>query len=402
MSKAGTSSWLLIALLSIGHFFSDFYNTFLPALLPAASANLGLSLTATGSLIMVYSLTSSILQPLLGYYMDKHGWTWLILCTIPASALFICLAGMVTNYWQLFTCITLAGLASSLFHPLGSAMLNKATTGCNKGISMALFIGGGNLGVAIAPAFVLYYLYRFGTDQLLWLSIPGIALGFACYLGKVHQIPISRTSTEQAQLSGHAIPWYRSGNLLKLNIVMGLRSWPQAALPNFLVLWLAQQGHATALAGGMLTVFLLGGALGSIGGGYVGDRFGRKSCIILSLMLCIPALYFFLTAHEITPTTYILLGLSGAALQGTLPSSIIWAQEMLPANAAMASGMMLGLSFGLGGLGAAVTGALADYIGLQAALLWSLPALALAAFITYLIPDTKGCYPAPPSIQTNK
>lgn len=391
MNKTGYSNWLLITLLSAGHFFSDFYNTFLPALLPAAAAKLGLSLTATGSLIMIYSFTSSILQPLLGYYIDKYGWTWLILCTVPASALFICLAGMVVSYWQLFACITLAGLASSLFHPLGSAMLNKTTDISNKGMSMALFIGGGNLGVAIAPAFVLFYLFRFGTDQLLWLAIPGILLGLACYLGGVHRIPVSRSLTAQAQTASTIPPWYRSGNLLKLNIVMGLRSWPQAAIPNFLVLWLAQQGQLTALAGGMLTAFLLGGALGSIGGGYVGERFGRKNCIIVSLLLCIPALYFFLTTNSITPTTYILLGLSGAALQGTLPSSIIWAQEMLPANAAMASGMMLGLSFGLGGLGAAVTGALADYIGLQAALLWALPPpLALAVLITYLIPDTKG------------
>lgn len=402
MNKTGNSRWLFIALLSAGHFFSDFYNTFLPALLPAVTANLALSLTATGSLIMVYSLTSSILQPVLGYYIDKHGWTWLILLTIPASALFICLAGLVTTYWQLFACITLAGLASSLFHPLGSAMLNRATNAGNKGIAMALFIGGGNIGVAVAPAFVLYFLYRFGTEQLLWLALPGALLGLACYFGHVHQIPVRSLPQERTTNSPKTAAWYRSSNLLKLNVVMGLRSWPQAAIPNFLILWLTQQGQPTALAGGMLTVFLLGGALGSIGGGYVGDRYGRKNCIIASLLLCIPSLYFFLTAPVVIPTTYVLLGLSGAALQGTLPSSIIWAQEMLPSNAAMASGMMLGLAFGLGGLGAAVTGALADSIGLQAALLWTLPPLALASIITHFIPDANSCSPVTQQVSSNK
>lgn len=384
MTMVSYKSWLTIALLTTGHFFSDFYNTFLPVLLPAATINLGLSLTATGSLIMVYSFTSSILQPILGYYIDKYGWTWLILLTVPASALFICLAGMATSFWQLLICIMLAGLASSLFHPLGSAMLNKASGEKTKGTAMALFIGGGNLGVSIAPIAVLTYILYFGIDQLLWLAVPGVILGLAYYFAGVHHIPVKQVI---ASSSVPAPPWYKSIDLLKLNLVMGLRSWPQAAIPNFLVLWLVGQGHASSLAGGMLTIFLLGGALGSVGGGYVGDRVGRKFCIILSLVLCIPALYLFLTATDITLLTYVMLFVSGAALQGTLPSSIVWAQELLPANAAMASGMMLGLSFGLGGLGAAVTGAMADVTGLQTALLWSLAPLVIAIGVAWSIPE---------------
>jgi FSR family fosmidomycin resistance protein-like MFS transporter len=137
----------------------------------------------------------------------------------------------------------------------------------------------------------------------------------------------------------------------------------------------------------MLTVFLAGGAIGSVFGGYVGDKQGRKRCIAGALVLCIPTLYVFLMSHEVTMMTWIALGVSGAALQGTLPSSIVWAQDMLPANAAMASGMMLGLSFGLGGLGAAVTGAIADSIGLEQALLWMIAPLLLGLAITISIPE---------------
>ena len=382
MTKPVHQNWLIIALLSAGHFLSDFYNTFLPALLPAATASLGLSLTAAGSLVMIFSFTASILQPIFGYYIDKHGWSWLIIWTIPVSGLFICLAGMATTVWQLTLCVTLSGLSLSLFHPLGSAMLGKATDEQNKNLAMSLFIGGGNIGVAIAPAIVLAFLFYIGSDYLLWLAIPGIAIGLAFYLTGVHKIPLAKPSSQATP----ATAWYKSVSLLKLNLVMGLRSWPQAAIPNFLALWLVSQGYSPTMAGSLLTAFLAGGALGSVGGGFLSDRIGRKPCIIVALMLTIPLLYAFLTASSLTASSYLLLFAGGAALQGTLPVSIVWAQEMLPANAAMASGMMLGLSFGLVGLGAALTGVMADFTGLHTALLWSLAPLLAGILITWSIP----------------
>ena len=373
---------VIIALLSAGHFLSDFYNTFLPALLPAATASLGLSLTAAGSLVMIFSFTASILQPIFGYFIDKHGWSWLIIWTIPVSGLFICLAGMATTVWQLTICVTLSGLSLSLFHPLGSAMLGKASSEQNKNMAMSLFIGGGNVGVAVAPAIVLAFLFYVGSDYLLWLAIPGIAIGAAFYLTGVHKIRLAKHSSQAAPTTA----WYKSVNLLKLNLVMGLRSWPQAAIPNFLALWLIGQGYSPTMAGGLLTAFLAGGAVGSVGGGFLSDRIGRKPCIIAALLLTIPLLYAFLTASSLTASSYLLLFAGGAALQGTLPVSIVWAQEMLPANAAMASGMMLGLSFGLGGLGAALTGVMADFTGLHTALLWSLAPLLAGILITWSIP----------------
>ncbi len=384
MSKSGYESKLNVFLLSLGHFFSDFYHTFLPALLPVVTVKLGLSLSAAGSLIMVFFVTSSISQPVLGYFIDKHGWSWLIIWTIPISGLFICLAGIAPTFSFLTLCIALAGLSLALFHPLASALLSKASREDSKGTTMAWFIGSGNVGVAVAPAAVFAFMYYAGIEHLLWLALPGAIAGAAFYLAGLHHIPLSKTADPKITTP---VQWYKSISLLKLNLVMGLRSWPQVAIPNFLTLWLTGQGHSAALAGGMLTVFLAGGAIGSVLGGFVSDRIGRKLCIIFSLALTLPALYLFLTASSISLLTYLLLFLGGASLQATLPSSIVWAQELLPANAAMASGMMLGLSFGLGGLGAALTGVMADFAGLQTALLWSLTPLVLGILITWSIPS---------------
>ena len=373
--------WLLTA----GHFFSDFYVSFLPALLPVVMASLGLSLTAGGILVMINSFTA-ILQPIFGYCIDKYGCTWLVLLTLPFSAIFICLAGLAPSFWTLFICIMLAGLGGSLFHPLGSSLMGKVTAAENKGVLMSLFISGGNVGVALAPAIVIFLIMSFGIASLLWLIVPAVLLTAVYYLQGIHRIPLAVQRKISLAPSGPA--WYKSTNLLKLNLAMGLRSWPQVALPTFLPVWLAEQNFSPALAGGMLTVMLTGGALGSVIGGYAGDKMGRKRSIIASLVIGLIAMYLLLT-HEMGLLTWIMLGITGAALQSSMPSSIVWAQNMLPENAAMASGMMLGMAFGLGGLGAALTAALADAIGLQPALLWTLLSLVIAIPLTYTIPELK-------------
>lgn len=372
-----------LALLTAGHFFSDFYANFLPALLPVVMASLGLSLTAGGVLVMVYSFTSSILQPLCGYYIDKSGYSSLILATLPASAVAICLSGLAPNYAILLICIAIAGLGSSVFHPLASSLINKVTPAENKGLAMSIFIGGGNFGFGLAPIIVIYWLLHLGPDRLPWLIMPAVLLAAAFYYGRLHRIDL----TPPALPAGETVAWYRSASLLKLNGVMALRSWSQMALPNFLAVWLVQQGHPPTLAGGLLTVYLLAGAFGGFIGGALGDRLGRKACIAVCLAVCLPAMYIFLRSPAIDLLAWVMLAVSGAAMQGTLPSSIVWAQEIIPDNAAMASGMMMGLSFGLGGVGVAITGALADRIGLQPALLWSLAPLAAAIPLTFAIPN---------------
>lgn len=391
MTSSRTSASPL-TLLTLGHFFSDFYSNFLPALLPVLLSSLGLSLTAGGLLVMVYSFTSCILQPLCGYYIDKRGYTWLILVTLPASALTICFSAFAPSYAVLVAFVAFAGLGSSVFHPLASSLVNNVTAPDKRGLAMSIFIGGGNIGFGLAPAIVIYWLLAFGAGSLPWLVVPAVLLAAAYYFSRLHRISL----TPPVLPAGEGVVWYKSVSLLKLNAVMALRSWSQMALPNFLAVWLVQQGHSPALAGGLLTAYLLGGAVGAFVGGTLGDRFGRKACIIGCLAVCLPAMFVFLRSPEIDLLAWVMLAISGAAMQGTLPSSIVWAQEMIPGNAAMASGMMMGLSFGLGGVGVAITGALADQIGLSSALLWSLAPLAAAIPLTLAIP-TIGSSDRPPA-----
>ncbi|WP_373325704.1 MFS transporter [Sporomusa paucivorans] len=378
-----------VSLLGTGHFFSDFYANFLPALLPVVMIKLGLSLTLSGMLVMAYSVLSSVLQPVSGYIIDKYGYSWLILVTTPVSAIFICLAGLADSKLVLFLLVGLAGLGSSIFHPLAASLMGKVVTAETKGTAMSVFVFGGNAGFAIAPAVIMYCLTVWGTASLLWLIIPGIIFTAASYFAGLHKVDISPAVRLEQNTAAAvaAAPWHKSRDLLLLNVVTALRSWMQVALLTFLPLLLVRAGQPSAVAATMVTVLLLGAAGGSLVGGWVGDRIGRKAGVIGSMALCLPVTYLFLIDISPSPMSYLLLAVSGALLQSTAPTSVVWAQELIPGNAAMASGMMLGLAFGLGGVGAAITGALGDRIGLEAALMWSLLSLAAAAVLAVAISE---------------
>lgn len=386
--KLSNSGLFNVALLSAGHFFSDFYANFLPALLPVIVVKLGLSLTLSGMLVMAYSVIASVLQPISGYIIDKRGYAWLILITTPVSAVFICLAGLADSKIALFLCVGLAGLGSSVFHPLAASLMARVVTDKTRGTAMSVFVFGGSAGFAAAPAVIMYMLSTGGTASLLWLIIPGLIVTGACYRCGLHKIKLSRAVTgDHDQASTQMTAWYKSRGLILLNVVTALRSWMLVALPTFLPLVLIRAGQPPVVAASMLTVLLLSGAVGSLAGGWLGDRVGRKACMIGSLTLCLPVTYLFLTDLSPSLVSYSLLILSGALLQGATPTAVVWAQELIPGNAALASGMMLGMAYGLGGVGAAITGALGDRIGLESALMWSLLSLVFAVILTFAIPQ---------------
>lgn len=385
-----------VALLGAGHFFSDFYANFLPALLPVVMAKLGLSLTLSGMLVMTYAVISNVLQPLCGYLVDKYGYGWLILVTTPVSAVFICMAGLADSIVALFFLVGIAGLGASVFHPLAASLMGKVVTEETKGTAMSVFVFGGNVGFAVAPAIILYCLDVGGTEGILWLIIPGLLVTLATYLAGLHKVDISPAGKRtEIDADTQEEPWYKSTGLILLNAVTALRSWLQVALTTFLPVALVKMGQPTAVSASMLTVFLMGASFGALIGGWLGDKIGRKSGIIGSLVICLPVTYLFLSNFGPSPVNYVLLAVIGALLQSTAPTSVVWAQELIPGNAAMASGMMLGLSFGLGGVGAAITGALGDRIGLEAALLWSLLPLVVAVGLTFAIPQPGAKHTAP-------
>ncbi|WP_051296670.1 MFS transporter [Anaeroarcus burkinensis] len=381
--------WGWVVLLALTHFTSDFYNNFLPPLLPFLVNTMHISLTTGGLLAMVYAITSCLLQPFFGYWVDRQGSTWPLIATIPASAFFICLSGEAPSPLFLFLLVAIAGMVSSVFHPLASALVARVTDPSHRAFSMSLFISGGNIGFAVAPALLTGYLANWGLERLWFLFFPALALAIICLVSRLHLVPLRDHQQFTFEENTTAPSWYRSKPLLLLNISMTLRCWTQVAFLTFLPLLLPLWGASAALGGTFLTVYLLGGALGSFCGGWAGDRWGHARCIQGCLLLALLSLGLFLFSNSLSWSAWVLIFLGGAGLQGSLPSSIVWAQAILPQNAAMASGMMLGLTFGLGGVGAAISGAWADLWGIPISLAISLLPVLLASILLHRIPSPK-------------
>lgn len=378
-------SWYFVLLLTMGHFFSDFYANFLPALLPIIMPKIGLSLSMSGILIMVLSFTSNVLQPFFGYMMDKKNLNWLLLVTVPGGAFFICYTGLINTQFMLFLLVALSGLSVSMFHPLGSSMVSRVSSTHKLGLSVSIFVAGGNIGFALAPVIIIYFTELFGLTALPLLAVPSFILALFYYKSGLYRPQLRVVGKAPKPFSLKSL--FKQLDLIKLNIAMGLRAWTHVAVTTFLPILLVTYGYDLTFAGIMLTIFLMGAALGGLAGGYLSDRFGLKKIVAASLALGILPTYLLLTTQTMDVFAWILLFLCGAGLQGSAPSSLVWAQKLLPNNAGMTSGMMLGLSFGLGGIGAAVTGVAADYVGLPTALLWTVFPLALAAVITLTIKD---------------
>ena len=375
------------ALLSTGHAMVDFYANFLPILLPLLMLKFGLSLTMCGVLVMVASVTTNMLQPIFGYLMDRRNFSPLLPYIVPAAAVPICILGFAGHEALLFLLVAVTGTAVAAYHPLSSMLVGRtAARGCGNGM-MSYFIAGGNAGMAFVPLVLVAFLEMLSLSALPLLILPALLMGvlFArSGLCGVSSLP-ERTAGARPKLR-HVL---LARTTITLNLAMGLRCWTHGAFGTFLPLLLVGNGEDTRAAGLFLTIFMIGGMMGGLVGGNLADKFTGRTIIVAFLVLGIlPCAYYF-THVSADLVGGIVLFAAGFALMAPQPSSIIWAQQALPENAAMASGMMLGMSFGLGSLGVAATAALGDHIGLAPALLISVGALPLAAVLSYMTPEPK-------------
>lgn len=383
--QSGKKSYLQVILLSMGHFFNDFYCNFLPVLLPILIPKLGLSLTLSGVLVMVMSFSANVLQPVFGYFMDKYNFNKLMPFIIPFGAIFICLTSLVSEFWMLAILIGLSGLAVSTFHPMGAGLISKVSPEGKVSSSISIFVAGGSLGFAFSPILLVYFMNLFDLKYLPILIIPAFILGFFMYSSGLSR---QRFVNEQVAKNMHFSfsRLFKNKPLMFLNISMGIRAWVFTALVTFLPLWAMHQGYDNTSSGWILTVYLCGSVIGGLVGGILNDKIGYKKVILWALILAIFPTMCFLFVSQMGILIYVVLFLSGALAMAANPGAIVWGQNFLPDNPGMASGMMLGLSFGLGGIGTMLTSSIAEWIGLSMALGLTTALLVISVVLVYITP----------------
>lgn len=381
-------SYLQVILLAMGHFFNDFYCNFLPILLPILIPKLGLSLTLSGALVMVMSLSANVLQPVFGYFMDKYNFNKIMPLIIPFGAVFICLTNWASNFIVLAVLIGLSGLAVSTFHPMGAGLVSKVAPDGKISTCISIFVAGGSFGFALAPILLVYFMQMYNLDYLPILIIPAIILGVLMYSSGLSK---ARFVNEQVAKNMHfnLAQILKNKPLMLLNISMGLRAWLFTALVTFLPLWAIEKGCDNTLSGWILTIYLCGSVIGGLIGGALNDKIGYKKVILWALIFTLIPTMYFLFAQQIDILMYIALFVGGGLVMAANPGAIVWGQDLLPDNPGMASGMMLGLSFGLGGFGTMLTGSLAESYGLTMALALTAILLVISIVLVYLTPEKR-------------
>ena len=372
-----------LLLLFLGHVWVDASQAILPVALVELKELFSLSYFQAGLIMAVLNLTSSVIQPAFGYISDRLSTGWFVPVGILWTALAMGLLGWSTNYPVAVLLVGLAGLGTAAFHPR-AMMAVYFVSGSRLGFGAAVFSTAGNLGFALGPVVGSFLVLGFGLHATLGLLPPAALLCLIIFFYRgdfLRREPaVEEKSSKDFNRALQNIPW---GSLIAVCLIVTLRSWVYISFLTYLPMFFQAQGIALKTGSLMLTVFLVGGAVAGLYGGHLSDKVGRRRVIAVSMLL-----YPILAALMILSKggwIWLLAGASGAALLASFAVTIVVAQELMPQYVGLASGLILGLGFGTGGLGTAFSGFLADKLGLYP-VFWILalaPVLgaALAAFI---------------------
>jgi len=348
----------------VAHLVTDIYMPVLPAILPLLIANNGYSYLTAGLLVTAYNLTSSFTQPIFGWLSDTKGFAISISTSLFISAFFVALMGITQDYYLLMLFAILAALGHALFHPAALSLVSRLCTSANRGRITSYFVVGGNFGYAIGPVITGALVFWLGLPGLVFLIIPAVLMVF----GLRRLLPGGIAGA----CEGHPAPERFSGNapskkpFILLMIASILRAWAVFAAMTYLPMYLVTQGYTLVTATTIVTLMLLCGVGGQVVGGHISDRIGRKEFMVFALVCAIPAFYLFFMSSGLIAIIAILL--FGFFLWSTFAVAVAMSHELLPQNIGLASGIMLGLAIGFGGLGVAVNGMIADHYSLAMAL----------------------------------
>jgi FSR family fosmidomycin resistance protein-like MFS transporter len=370
-----------MAALSSGHLATDLAQGSLPALLPYLVDKFELTYTMAAALVLAATISSSLIQPAFGLWSDARGALWLLPAGVALAGIGMAAASVAPAYWVALVCVLVAGVGVAAYHPEGSKFASYVS-GSRRASGMSFFSVGGNVGFALGPILAAAFISTFGLHGAILLAVPGLLVGFALVFALRYLALFAPSVKERAAASIRQHAELRG--LVLLLVVVGLRSVAHMGLFTFIPLWEKSQGHSANYGTFVLGGFLIAGAVGTLCGGPLADRFGRRPVLRSSFLVATPLILVYVLVGGTVGIAAVIL--SGAAVIGTFGVSLVMSQEYLPARVGMASGLSIGLAIGLGGVAALTLGAVADTVDLEAALLATAIGPALALFVSMFLP----------------
>lgn len=351
--------WKRLLPLMSAHFANDFYANVLPALLPLLKAKFDLSLTLVGLASSVFTVAASLTQLLFGWLGDRLSRINFAIWGPALTGVFMCLASLMPNYPLLLSLLVVSGLGTAMFHPQAAAIAGSLFKQ-RRGLGISLFIAGGSVGFALGPILAAALFETWGQTLGSWVLLGGAVVFFIFLFCTVPPPPRTQQKQHQQRL------WNTLRPLLVMWLIVVLRHAVYMSLLTYVIILLQEQGFSYQQGSFVLFAFLLGGALSSLFGGPLSDRFGRRRVVVVSLLLAYPCLWAFL--HIGGWGAIVGLTLSGMALSVNNPVIVAHAQETLPRHASTASAVTMGLGWGAGAVLVSIVGVVADHWGIIAAL----------------------------------
>ncbi|MEZ0452919.1 MFS transporter [Sphingobacterium thalpophilum] len=375
--------------ISISHLLNDLIQSVIPAVYPLLKSNYALNFTQIGIITLVFQLTASILQPFVGLYTDKK--------PTPRSlaiGMLFSLAGLIcisfaSNFFYILLSVSLIGMGSSIFHPEASRVAHLASGG-KKGLAQSIFQVGGNAGGAIGPLLVALIVIPFGQQYIGVFGVLAIiAVLILMYVGSWYQIHLQPKDNL-------AVSDARKPSLSKTKVMFALvvllvlifsKYFYMASMTSYFTFYLINKFHVSVQESQVyLFIFLASVAAGTIMGGPLGDRYGRKLIIWISILGAAP--FTLLLPHVGLELTILLAILIGLIISSAFSAILVYATELIPGKVGMIAGLFFGLAFGMGGIGSAVLGWLADRTSIEH--VFNICAyLPLIGIVTGLLPNVK-------------
>lgn len=384
-SSADSTVVQVILAVSLGHFLNDLMQSLIPAAYPLLKSNLALSFTQVGLITFVFQGTASVLQPLVGLYTDRRPLPYAMSAGMASTGAGLIALAHAQSFGLVLLSVALIGLGSSIFHPEASRIARLAA-GMRPGFAQSLFQVGGNAGSALGPLAAAFVVMQRGQLSIEWFAAVALA-GMALLWGVGRwyvAVGAARAHARKSRArSATPLPaaTVRLGIIL-LIVLMASKFVYSVSLSSYFTFYLIEQyGLSVNQSQLCLFIFLASVAVGTIIGGPIGDRIGRRRVILWSILGILP-LTLMVPWLPLVPSV-IAVSLAGLILASAFPAMVVYAQDLMPQSTGMVAGLLFGLAFGIAALGAAGLGALADQWGIVTIyrICAYLPLLGLVAFL---------------------
>lgn len=352
--------------ISFAHLLNDLIQAIIPSIYPLLKESYNLSFSQIGLITFAFQFSASIFQPLVGYYTDKNPKPFSQIYGMLFSMAGIISISYANNFYWIIASVILIGTGSSIFHP-ESARISNLASGGKRGLAQSIFQVGGNFGTALGPLLVALIVIPNSQQYILWFIIVA-AIGLAilskiAYWYRDHLV--LRNNKVQAFINYHNLPARRVQiSIAILLIVIFSKFFYTASLSSYYQFYIIDKfGLTIKQAQFHMFIYLIAYAVGTILGGPLGDKIGRKYVIWLSVFGAFP--FALMLPYVNLFWTDVLMVIIGIIISSAFPAILVYAQELLPKKIGMISGLFYGFAFGMGALGSALLGKLADYTSIS-------------------------------------